>query len=92
MVGTVGALAAIYCTQPILPLLSADFHVDAPTAGLTLSLLTISLAVALLFYGPLSDRVGRRPVLIGSCAALALPAFGAMLAPTFGALLVCRGG
>lgn len=90
VVGTVGALAAIYCTQPILPLLSADFHVDAPTAGLTLSLLTISLAGALLVYGPLSDRVGRRPVLIGSCAALALPAFGAMLAPSFGALLVCR--
>ena len=89
-VGTIGALAAVYCTQPILPLLSADFGVDAPTAGLTLSLLTAALAVSLLFYGPLSDRVGRRSVLIASCGALALPCFGAALAPTFAWLLAAR--
>jgi YNFM family putative membrane transporter len=92
VVGTIGALSAIYCTQPILPELSADFHVDAPTAGLTLSLMTAALAVALLIYGPLSDRVGRRPVLIGSCLGMAVPSFGAMLAPTFSWLLVCRLG
>ena len=90
LVGTVGALSAIYCTQPILPILSADFGVDAPTAGLTISLLTLALAGSLLVYGPLSDRVGRRPVLIGSCAGLTIPALGAMLAPTFGWLLVWR--
>ncbi len=89
-VGTVGGLSAIYCTQPILPLLSADFHVDAPTAGLTISLLTTALAVSLLFYGPLSDVVGRKPVLVGSCAGLALPSLGAWLAPTFNWLLICR--
>lgn len=92
VVGTVGALAVIYCTQPILPQLSADFHVDAPTAGLTLSLMTAALAVALLIYGPLSDRVGRRPVLIGCCLGMVVPALGAMLAPTFAWLLVWRLG
>ena len=92
VVGTIGALSAIYCTQPILPELSADFHVDAPTAGLTLSLMTAALAVSLLIYGPLSDRVGRRPVLIGCCLGMAVPALGAMLAPTFSWLLLCRLG
>jgi YNFM family putative membrane transporter len=92
VVGTIGALSAIYCTQPILPQLSADFHVDAPTAGLTLSLMTAALAVSLLIYGPLSDRVGRRPVLIGTCLGMAVPALGAMLAPTFSWLLLCRLG
>jgi YNFM family putative membrane transporter len=92
VVGTIGALSAIYCTQPILPQLSADFQVDAPTAGLTLSLMTAALAVALLIYGPLSDQVGRRPVLIGCCLGMAVPSLGAMLAPTFSWLLLCRLG
>ncbi len=90
VLGTIGALSAIYCTQPILPLLSADFHVDAPMAGLTISLLTGALAPSLLFYGPLSDLVGHKPVLVGTCAGLALPSLGAMLAPTFTWLLVYR--
>lgn len=88
--GTVGALSAIYCTQPILPLLSSYFRVDAPTAGLTISLMTSALAPSLLFYGPLSDRVGRKPILVGTCAAMALPSVGAMLAPSFGWLLAWR--
>jgi YNFM family putative membrane transporter len=90
VVGTIGALSAIYCTQPILPLLSSYFGVDAPTAGLTISLMTSALAPSLLFYGPLSDRLGRKPILVGACAGMAIPSIGAMLAPTFGWLLVCR--
>ncbi|HEX8376092.1 MAG TPA: MFS transporter, partial [Geminicoccaceae bacterium] len=50
---------------PALPAIQDGFGVDAATAQLTLSLSALSIAVATLFYGPLSDRLGRRPALLG---------------------------
>ncbi|HET7639991.1 MAG TPA: hypothetical protein VFK47_14780, partial [Ktedonobacteraceae bacterium] len=36
--------ANMYTTQAILPVFSRDFHVSAPTAGLTVSLLVLAVA------------------------------------------------
>lgn len=41
-------------------------------------------------YGPLSDRFGRRPILLSGMACYALFSFGTAIAPTFALLLVCR--
>src|SRR5258708_3183264 len=57
--------ANMYTTQAILPVLGQSFHVSAPTAGLTVSMLVLAVAIGSLFYGPLSDRVGRKPVMVG---------------------------
>ncbi len=43
-----------------------------------------------LLYGPLADRFGRRPVLIGTLAGFTLASIFAASAPTFGALLGAR--
>lgn len=50
---------------PAIPAIQVGFGVGAATAQLALSLSALSIAVATLFYGPLSDRLGRRPALIG---------------------------
>lgn len=50
----------------------------------------LGMAIGQLPSGPLSDRFGRRPVLIGSLVLYAIGALGSSLAPGFGLLLVFR--
>src|SRR6266704_374856 len=47
--------ANMYTTQSILPVFSTYFHISAPEAGLTVSILVLAVAIGSLFYGPLSD-------------------------------------
>lgn len=82
--------ANMYTTQAILPVLSQNFQVSAPTAGLTVSLLVLAVAVGSLLYGPLSDRVGRKPVMVGVSLLVTLPTFLGGLSPDFAALVVLR--
>ena len=89
-VGASVAFAAMYSTQPVLPQIGHEFHVDAATAGLTLLAVTFALAFASLGAGRIADHFGSRRVMI-VCAALltALSAFAAV-APTFGLLVTLR--
>ncbi|CRL45520.1 Inner membrane transport protein YnfM [Sodalis glossinidius str. 'morsitans'] len=56
--------ALLYCVQPILPVLSADFGVSPAASSLSLSVSTGTMALGLLFTGPLSDAVGRKSVMV----------------------------
>nr|WP_148296352.1 MFS transporter [Sodalis praecaptivus] len=58
--------ALLYCVQPILPVLSADFGVSPAASSLSLSVSTGTMALGLLFTGPLSDAVGRKSVMVVS--------------------------
>lgn len=49
---------------PSLPVLQSALHTSAAGVQLTLSAYLIGLAAGTLIYGPLSDRFGRRPVLL----------------------------
>lgn len=49
---------------PAIPTIRDAFAISNGTAQLTLSLSMFSIAVATLIYGPLSDRFGRRPVML----------------------------
>jgi MFS transporter, YNFM family, putative membrane transport protein len=72
-VGTVTVISDIYVAQPILPLLSKDFNVSHATASLSVSLNILALSLALLVYGPLSDRIGRKPVMVSTGFLLSIP-------------------
>jgi MFS family permease len=54
------AAAAMYSTQAILPALGREFSVTPSQTGLTVSVVIGALAVGAWFWGPLSDRIGRR--------------------------------
>jgi YNFM family putative membrane transporter len=94
MVALYGAAVVVfsdmYITQPILPLLSQEFGVTPATAGLSVSAVVLLIALASTSYGPLSDLVGRKPVMVGSCALLAVPTVLCAFAPTFTLLLLGR--
>ncbi|MCK5425401.1 MAG: multidrug effflux MFS transporter, partial [Emcibacter sp.] len=49
---------------PALPSIQAFFQTDVPTVQLTLSVYLVVFALCQIFYGPLSDRFGRKPVIL----------------------------
>lgn len=89
-VGASVAFAAMYSTQPVLPQIGREFHVDAATAGLTLLSVTFALAFASLGAGRLSDRFGNRRVMLVCIVALTGLSALAAVAPAFGLLVVTR--
>lgn len=62
----VATFASIYATQPLLPLLARDFAITPAAAAASVSVTTLCLGASLLIVGPLSDAVGRRPVMLAS--------------------------
>ncbi len=69
MITTGGALA-MNIILPSLPGIQKTFDTDYATVQLTLTLFLAGLAIAQLIYGPLSDRFGRRPIVLSGLAVL----------------------
>lgn len=67
---------AINMFMPSMPSIAADFGVSYATVQLGLSLYLFMMAVLQLVTGPISDRVGRRPVLI---ACMSIFIFGSLV-------------
>ena len=87
---TVAVYSDLYITQPILPLLSREFGISPAQAGLSISVVVLMIAVVSSAYGSLSDVVGRKPVMVASCALLAVPTLLCATATTFHSLLLFR--
>lgn len=62
-----------YSTQAIVPEVGRDLGVGPAVTGLTITVVVVGIAVGAWLMGPLSDRIGRRRVMFGSCALLAVP-------------------
>jgi DHA1 family bicyclomycin/chloramphenicol resistance-like MFS transporter len=75
---------------PALPQAAADLGASPGSIQLTVSFYILGLAVGQLIYGPLSDRFGRRPVLILGLAIYVVAGFGAVLAPGVHSLIAAR--
>jgi YNFM family putative membrane transporter len=87
---TMAVFADMYITQPLLPQLSHDFGVPAATAGLTISAVVLTTALTSSGYGPLSDVLGRRPLMVWGTLLLALSTLACAFAPSFELLVVLR--
>lgn len=75
---------------PALPEIRTAFAAGTDQVQFTLSIFLIGLAAAHLILGPLSDRFGRRPVLIGGMAAYFLASIGCVMAGSIEALTAAR--
>ena len=75
---------------PALPTLARVFGSDAAGVQLTLSVFLAGFAVGQLFYGPLSDRFGRRPLMLGGLAIYGLATIACILAPSIEMLIAAR--
>ncbi len=70
--------------------LAASFDVPIERVAQTLSFFFFSFSVSPLIYGPLSDRMGRRPVLLFACVVYTVASVLATVASSFDTLLLCR--
>jgi DHA1 family bicyclomycin/chloramphenicol resistance-like MFS transporter len=73
-----------------LPDIGRSLSASPAAVQLTLSVYLVGYAVGQLVYGPLSDRFGRRPVLLISLAGYCAASLACALAPTIELLLLAR--
>lgn len=75
---------------PALPALTASFGAPVAQAQLTLTTLLLAFGASQLVWGPVSDRFGRRPVLLAGLAAYTVASVGCAMAPSMALLIVWR--
>jgi DHA1 family bicyclomycin/chloramphenicol resistance-like MFS transporter len=84
--GTLG----MHLIIPALPATAHALHVSPGAIQLTITLYLIGLAIGQLVYGPISDRLGRRPVLIGGLALFTFAGILTTAAPGAFTLVIAR--
>lgn len=89
-VAGLASFAAMYCTQALLPALSASYRIGPAAAALTISLTTGALAVCIIPASVLSERYGRITVMLTSGVASSVIGLLLPFSPTLGVLLVGR--
>ncbi|MHA1153769.1 MAG: multidrug effflux MFS transporter [Alphaproteobacteria bacterium] len=75
---------------PSLPSIQSDLDVTAATAQLVISVSMVAISFSLLVYGPLSDRFGRRPLLILGLALFLAGSLVGAFAPNIATLVIGR--
>jgi YNFM family putative membrane transporter len=89
-IGSLVIFANVYLTQPLLPEFTEEFGITPLISGLSVSLVIFALGISLFFYGPISDAVGRRGIMITTMSLSVGTTFAAAFAPNFEILLVFR--
>ena len=84
--GTLG----MHIFVPALPNAAVDLKASPAALQLTISLYLVGLALGQLIYGPVSDRFGRKPTLIGGLILFTLSGLAACFAQSVDALVVAR--
>jgi DHA1 family bicyclomycin/chloramphenicol resistance-like MFS transporter len=87
---TLPGLISITLYVPALPEMTASLRTTAGSAQLTMTTFLIGFAIAQLVYGPLSDRVGRRPATLAGLAVFVAGSALAALSTTIEMLIVAR--
>jgi DHA1 family bicyclomycin/chloramphenicol resistance-like MFS transporter len=87
--GSFGSLTMSIYT-PVMPSVGADLGAGSDSVKLTLTTYMLGFAIGQLFYGPLSDRYGRRPVLLVGVSFFIATTFACSLAPSIGSLIGLR--
>src|SRR5579871_3696105 len=63
---------SLYMLVPALPVLAKTFDSSISLAQMTVSMYMVGIACSQLIMGPLSDKYGRRPVLLGGVSLMVL--------------------
>jgi DHA1 family bicyclomycin/chloramphenicol resistance-like MFS transporter len=81
---------SLYMLVPALPVLAATFDRDISIAQMTVSLFMVGIACSQLIMGPLSDKFGRRPVLLAGLGLMVVAGIGSIFAETLPQLIAAR--
>lgn len=89
VISMIGPLS-LNIAMPVLPTIQKAFSVSRDSATAVLSLFLLGMAVAQLVLGPLADRIGRRPVLLGGLTLYIAASAAAAFATSIEGLLFAR--
>lgn len=92
LIVTVFGTLAMHIVIPVLPAIAEDLKVSPGSAQLIITLYLVGVSFGQLIYGPLSDRFGRRPILLMGLVIYVLSMMAAATAHTLGWLLLARVG
>jgi DHA1 family bicyclomycin/chloramphenicol resistance-like MFS transporter len=81
---------SLYMLVPALPMLASTFGRDISIAQMTVSLYMVGIACSQIIMGPLSDRFGRRPVLLAGLGLMVLASAACIFAETLPQLIAAR--
>lgn len=84
------ALLNVYSTQPILPDIASRFHVSIATSAWTISSSTLGVAAGAPLAGAVSDRYGRKRVIIAALICLIFTTASCAISWNFSSLLFFR--
>ena len=88
--GGFSTFALLYCVQPLMPVLSQEFALSAAQSSMVLSCSTAALALSLLASSVVSERLGRKALMVAAMALAALLTVACAAASNYGQLLVLR--
>jgi DHA1 family bicyclomycin/chloramphenicol resistance-like MFS transporter len=81
---------SLYMLVPALPVLATTFGRDIGIAQMTVSLYMVGIACSQIIMGPLSDRFGRRPVLLAGLGLMVFASAACIFAETLPQLIAAR--
>jgi DHA1 family bicyclomycin/chloramphenicol resistance-like MFS transporter len=81
---------SLYMLVPALPVLATTFGRDIGVAQMTVSLYMVGIACSQIIMGPLSDKFGRRPVLLAGLGLMVAASAGCIFAESLPQLIAAR--
>ena len=92
MLGALSGLTplAVDMYLPAIPSIAEDLAASVESVQLTISTFLIGFAIGQLFYGPMADSFGRKPVILFGVALFALASIGCVFAESLPVLLLFR--
>ncbi|MBJ6609219.1 MAG: MFS transporter [Candidatus Thiothrix moscowensis] len=89
--GSAMIFANLHVVQSLLPTLAQQFQLSELQASWSLTITVLTLGLSLLVYGPLSDAIGRKPIMVVTMAGAVLVTLGLSQVESYPMLLLLRG-
>ncbi|WP_425642866.1 MFS transporter [Marinomonas gallaica] len=90
VIGSFMVFANVYVTQPLLPMIAHEFSISELQAASSFTITTLTLGLSLLVYGPLSDALGRKNIMIMALLGVTLTTFSLGFVTQYSELLLLR--
>lgn len=89
--GSAMIFANLHLVQSLLPTLAQQFQLSELQASWSLTITILTLGLSLLVYGPLSDALGRKWIMVGTMTGAVLVTLGMSQVESYPMLLLLRG-